>query len=89
MILKMHNQQVASGQKVANKRLANLGLTDEKELIIVSGTSLLQAPLGDVLAEHYLRDASITSLVKEVDMVQIKKKQKERMDQNNMEAMTH
>jgi len=39
----------------------------DKDLIVLDGTSLLDTPLSDVLAEHYLRGASITSLVEECD----------------------
>lgn len=39
----------------------------DKDIIVLDGTSLLDTPLSDVLAEHYLRGASITSLVEECD----------------------
>jgi hypothetical protein len=39
-----------------------------KDIIVLNGCSLLDTPLADVLAEHYLRGASITSLVEENDL---------------------
>jgi hypothetical protein len=34
----------------------------------LNGSSLIDTPLSDVLAEHYLRGASVTSLVEECDL---------------------
>ena len=36
-----------------SRRFAPLCLTEDKDLIVLSGTSLLMTPLGDVLSEHY------------------------------------
>lgn len=43
---------------------------DKEDFIVLEGSSLIDAPLADILAEHHLTKATVTSVVRELDLTQ-------------------
>jgi ADP-glucose pyrophosphorylase len=41
---------------------------DKENVIVLEGSSLMDAPLAKILAEHHMTEASLTSVVQEKDL---------------------
>jgi hypothetical protein len=55
-------------KKQAKTNISMLNFPEEKDVIVLDGTSLIDTTLEELLADHYLKGACLTSMVKEIDV---------------------
>jgi len=55
-------------KKQGQTNVSLLNFPEEKDIIVLDGTTLIDTTLEDFLADHYLKGACLTSMVKEIDV---------------------